>query len=153
MRWDDKSAHTCFSSSAASCLWRTHDHKEISSLVSNTTHLSQRVSHSWPREDCICCHGICKIKCWTTVIWSSGAKTFQMRLPFSFFPLLLLIVVELTGSDEGSLCFTMVGALPQKSHDAHCDYLWLSPCMASLTRSPCVAFQIRSWTESLPLSF
>lgn len=44
-----------------------------------------------------------------------------------FSPLLLLILVELTGSNESSLCFTMVGALPQKSHSS------MTP---SLARSP-----------------
>lgn len=65
-----------------------HDHKEISSLVSNTTHLSQRVSHSWPREDCSCCHGICKIKCWTRIhliIWCQNVPN-EASLLFSAAP-------------------------------------------------------------------
>lgn len=74
---------------AACCLWRTHDHKEISSLVSNTTHLSQRVSHSWPRENCFRCHGICKIKCWThihLIIWCQNIPNEASLLLFSAAP-------------------------------------------------------------------
>lgn len=116
-----------------------HLNKEISSLTltlqSGTTHLFSRVSHPLISEMVV---PVAMVSAQWHVgpafIWSSGAKTFQMRLPSSFFPPPLLILVELTGSDEGSLRFTMVGALPQKSHDARCDYVWLSRYTVSFTR-------------------
>lgn len=109
-----------------------HMNKDISSSVRNNSFVQSGFSSSYIRDGCSCCHGIRTMACRTRIhfiIWCQNIPN-EASLLF-FFPPLLLILVELTGSNEGSLPFTMVGALPQKIHDVRWDYVWLSRSRAS----------------------